>query len=118
MNDEPAFDPSALDKLETLGGPAFVIEMVDLFLQYAPTRLAAANEALASGDLGGVADAVHPLKTSSGHVGARRTHELAKQTERFARDQQRELLSPLVGQLQAAYLEAKPLLEAARAARA
>lgn len=118
MSAEACLDPLALDKLDKLGGAVFVLEMIDLFFDYAPTRLAAAEEALQAGNLAGVEHAVHPLKTSSGHIGACRVHRLAMQIEELTRARQGETIPALLAELEAAYLEAKPLLQAARAARA
>ena len=78
---EQAIDPAAIERLRKLGGPAFVAEMIDLFGQYVPGRLAAARDALKSGDLPALAKAVHPLKSSAGNVGARRMLDLARQIE-------------------------------------
>ena len=118
MSAEAGFDPAALARLDKLGGGAFVVEMIDIFFGYVPTRLAAAQAALAAGDVAGIEQAVHPLKASSGHVGAIRVHELAKQIEHLAQERHGESLPTALQQLEAAYLEVKPFLEAARAARA
>jgi HPt (histidine-containing phosphotransfer) domain-containing protein len=73
-----------LARLDEIGGPEFVGEMIDLFLDLGPQRLNAARTGLAAGDLGEVAKAVHPLKSSAGNLGADRVHDLAERTEQLA----------------------------------
>ena len=82
--DEQAVDPAAFARLREFGGDPFVIEMIDRFTQYAPGRTAAARDALRSGDATALAAAVHPLKSSAGHVGAKGMSELARQIEGMA----------------------------------
>ena len=110
MHLPPSFDDQALAKLVKLGGPKFAVNMVDLFLSYAPTKLAEALAAEVQGDYLGVADAVHPLKTSASHVGAQAVRILAVEIEGLARADERARIPELLSALEHAMSEAKPWL--------
>lgn len=97
----PSFDDAALAKLLKLGGPKFACNMVDLFLSYAPTKLAEGLAANAKGDCVGVHDAMHPLKTSASHVGALAVRALAVELEELARAGAKERLPELLSKLEA-----------------
>lgn len=111
MSDLPVVDESALDQLKELGGESFVSDMVKMFFDYSDEKLAAAREALAANDFDRVEKAIHPLKTSAGHVGAEQMKEIAQEIERLAREDDCETVPDLLGQLEKAYSVAKPLLE-------
>jgi len=111
MPDSPTFSAEALDQLKALGGDRFVHEMVGMFYGYAEEKLAAARAALESGDLDGVEKAIHPLKTSAGHVGATAMKQISQQIEQFARDGDSTPIPGLLNALEQAYTEVKPALE-------
>ena len=114
MSESPHLDPVALQRLQKLGGDAFAVKMIDLFVEYAGGKVAAARQAQMAGDMTALHDAVHPIKSSAGNIGARRVQELAVRIEQLARQAQREQLPGLVGELEAAYAGAKIALEEAR----
>lgn len=111
MPDLPVIDESALDRLKELGGEKFVGDMIKMFFDYSDEKLAAAREALAGEDFDKVEKAIHPLKTSAGHVGAVRMEEIAQEIERLARGAECDSIPDLLARLESAYAEAKPLLE-------
>lgn len=117
MHPQPCLDEAALAKLLKLGGPKFAGNMVDLFLGYAPTKLAEALAAEAKGDCAGVHDAMHPLKTSAGHVGALAVRALAMEIEQLARAGERGRLPGLLTGLEAAMGEVTPRLREWRAGK-
>jgi HPt (histidine-containing phosphotransfer) domain-containing protein len=114
MSDESDFDETALTRLHTLGGDAFVLRMIDLFFDYAPKRLAAARVGQQAGDLSAIENAVHPLKSSAGQIGARRVQDLSAQIEKLALDKQAGAIPPLLDQLEKAITQVKPHLESRR----
>ncbi len=114
MHPPPSFDEQALAKLLKIGGPKFAGNMVDLFLDYAPTKLAEALAAEAKGDYPSVEDAVHPLKISASHVGAQAVRALAVEIEQLARAEERARLPERLVALELAMSEVKPLLLAKR----
>ena len=114
MNEPAEFNPEAIVRLRRLGGAAFAREMIDLFGQLADEKIANAQRALTAGDLPALADAVHPLKSSSGGIGALLMFELATRIELLSLHGEREPLAQLVAELEAAHARIKPSLAAAR----
>jgi HPt (histidine-containing phosphotransfer) domain-containing protein len=92
-----------LTHLEELGGPSFVREMIELFLETTPPRLQAASDGLVAGDLGAVELAAHSTKSAAANLGADELQELAARIEQLAAARQAAALSPLVGQLPGAF---------------
>lgn len=115
MNPDESLDPAALTRLHRLGGGAFVREMIDLYLDYAPGRIAAAQAALAVGDLTALGQAVHPLRSGSGNLGAMGMVALAQRIEQAAFNREPIPLEPLVAELAAAFTVVRAGLVAARA---
>lgn len=111
MNEISHLDPAAIDRLQRLGGRAFVVKMIDLFSSYGGEKLAAANSARQAGNLMGIADAVHPIKSSAGNIGAKRVQALAQQIEQLARQSQGDALPQLLDELEAAFVAARIELE-------
>ena len=114
MNDSAHLDPAVFPRLHRLGGAAFVCKMIDLFLDYAGKKIVEARAAQLANNLTGVENAVHPLKSSAGNVGAQRVQQLATQIEGLARQGQSEPLSALLTDLEAAFAAVKPELEEKR----
>ena len=114
MGDDSSLDTAAIARLRKLGGDKFVGAMIDLFFQYAPQRLAAARASAQAGDLQAVEEAVHPLKSSAGQIGAQRVQDLAAQIEKLAMDKQADAIPPLLPQLEEAIIQVQPLLQRER----
>jgi HPt (histidine-containing phosphotransfer) domain-containing protein len=74
-------DPAAIARLKRIGGDGLVREMLTLFLQHAPGRVATAEEAVAAGTLRAAEHAAHSLKSSAGNVGATRLQAAAAAVE-------------------------------------
>jgi HPt (histidine-containing phosphotransfer) domain-containing protein len=104
-------DPAALERLQRLGGDGFVVKMIELFLEFAGGKVVAARRAQSAGDLAGVANAVHPIKSSAGNVGACRMQILARKIEELARQGQAGPLDDLVAEMEQAFVAAKAELE-------
>jgi HPt (histidine-containing phosphotransfer) domain-containing protein len=109
MSDESGLDTAAIAKLRQLGGEKFVGDMIGLFFQYAPQRLAAARAGAQAGDLEAIEKAAHALKSSAGQIGARRVQDLATQIEKLAVDKQPDAIRLLLPQLEEAIIQVKPL---------
>jgi HPt (histidine-containing phosphotransfer) domain-containing protein len=112
MHEESDLDRNALARLKRLGGDGFLREMIHLFLQQATTTVAAALAAHDRADLRGVEQAVHSLKSSAGHIGARVIHKLAEMIEQLAEDpgERAGEIGPLLRDLQAAFQRLEPHL--------
>ncbi len=107
-------DSAALQRLQRLGGDAFVCRMIDLFLDYAVKRIAEARAAHDAGNFTVLEKAVHPLKSSAGNVGAGRVQALAARIEALAEQGPTAALSGALGELEQAFAVVKPELEAKR----
>ena len=116
MSEPVHLDPTGLQRLQRLGGDAFVVKMIDLFFSYGAEKVAEAQRALAAGDLPALAKAVHPLKSSAGNVGATRMQELALLIEGLAKQGDAEAVRGLVPELEASFTAVKAELEPRRAA--
>lgn len=77
-------DRAAATRLHRIGGTRLLQGMIELFLEHAPARLAAADAALAAGTLGEAERAWHSLKSSAGNLGAVRLQAAAGQAEAAA----------------------------------
>lgn len=112
MNGKDELDSQALERLRVMGkGVKFVRDMIDLFLSYAPAKLADAHAGLKSGDLRAVAAAVHPLKSGAGNIGARAVQDLAGQIEELATEGKADTLPALLQELDLALARARIRLE-------
>ena len=116
MSADPCLDVATIERLVQMGGKGFATEMIDLFLSYVPQKLAEARAAEQAGDLPGVSKAVHPIKSSAGHIGARPLWDLAARMEQLASDQHGESIGAMLAELEAAYEQVKAPLQARRKA--
>ena len=69
----PAVDPEAIEQLRFLEDedqPNVVAELVLLFVEHTPPKIAAIRDGIAQGDAGAVKRAAHSVKGSSANVGA------------------------------------------------
>jgi HPt (histidine-containing phosphotransfer) domain-containing protein len=91
-------DPTMLDSFRSLrvpGQPDPVAELVDLFLEDLPNRLAALRSAVTEGNLPAVKSASHTLKGSASNVGGRRLAALCADLEVLAGSGTTDLSQPL-----------------------
>ncbi len=100
---ELEFDPSAIERLQVLGGERLVSRMVALFVQNTPDRIAAAQAAHRLEDWSAVERAAHSMKSSAAHLGFRKMHRLAEQIETLAEQGRGPTLAPLLAELSEAY---------------
>jgi two-component system, sensor histidine kinase and response regulator len=110
-------DEDALDRLMRIGGQDFVIEMIALFLDNAPRRVAAARAALDAGDFQALYRAAHSLKSTSANLGAQRLRLVAERVEAMAAAGGADGVGPLVEELGACYDQVQEKLDAERKRR-
>jgi CheY-like chemotaxis protein len=99
---EPALDATVLAQLadeERGGDPAFVVEVIDLFLEQVAPMPDELRAAVAAGDLPTAARIVHTLQSSSGNIGAVRLQRLCKDAERLARTDRGDGLAEMADQV-------------------
>lgn len=83
----PAIDPEAIEQLRFLEDedqPNVVAELVMLFVEHVPPKLAAIKDGIARGDADAVKKAAHSLKGSSANVGAMGMQQVCEKIEHAA----------------------------------
>jgi len=95
--------------LRRVGGDKLIRELIDLVLENAPKRLAAARSALACGDAEGVGRAAHVLSSIAGNVGAAAMEEAALNLEVACVEPDSDL-TVLLGRLEARWENARERL--------
>lgn len=115
MSESSPLHPNAIERLCKLGGPAFAGKMIDLFISYCGEKVAAARRAQVAGHWPGVAEAVHPIKSSAGNVGATRVQDLATRLEQSAKQANASQAVAELAELEQAFGEAKTALETQKA---
>jgi HPt (histidine-containing phosphotransfer) domain-containing protein len=103
MTDLPVLDRATLDRLRRLGGDALARQMVALFREAAPQRVAAARAALVAGDLAAVARAAHAMVSNAGNVGGMEVVACARALDEAGSAGRSAEVAELVARLDAAY---------------
>ena len=103
---------AALERLTRIGGQEFLLEMIELFLEHAPERLAAARAAFEAGDFPSVYRAAHSLKSTAGNLGARGLQGAAERAEARASAEDGPAVAPLLDEMERRYEEIRVELEA------
>jgi HPt (histidine-containing phosphotransfer) domain-containing protein len=107
-------DMRVIQDLRDLGGeddPGLLLELIDMFLADAPTRMAEIDASLKNGDVKTLERAAHTLKSSCANIGAMGLSALCKQMEEHAR---KKAFEPIPSLLSAS---TKSLAEVAAALR-
>lgn len=110
----PTTDPSALDRLKRFGGGKLLGEMIALFLETAPERIAAARAGVDAADAEAVEMALHSLKSSSAQLGAMRMQRLSEQGEQLARARTLDIVSFIVQDIEEEFPRIQSWLDCAR----
>jgi HPt (histidine-containing phosphotransfer) domain-containing protein len=93
-------------------GEDFLVELVDVYLEDTPNRVAQLREAFSAGDTATLVREAHTLKSSSANVGALRLSALAKQMELAGRSGNFAGMDDNVRQFEGEFLQVKTALEA------
>ena len=112
---ELVLDHAALDQIRELadgGTPDIFTDIVRIYLEDAPKRVTAVEQAWTRRDSKGLAASAHTLKSASAHVGAMRLAGLCKTLESDARANDLSRAAALVASLGGEWSEAKRELEA------
>lgn len=114
MTSDARFDESTLPRLKTVIGPAALGEVLDLYMENSPKRIATVRDGLKTGDLAAAARALHDIKSSAGMIGAAGLQRLALEMEQLARDADANGLQERFARLEAASKQAEDWLAALR----
>ena len=99
----PALDPRTLDALRRLtppGEPDVLAQVLQLFLDQAPLRLARLRSALAEGNVVEFQRAAHSLKGATGNIGARALHDAARRADESGKTGRLDSAAPLVAEIE------------------
>jgi HPt (histidine-containing phosphotransfer) domain-containing protein len=95
-------------------GEDFLVELIDVYLDDTPVRLAQLRQALDGGDAETMTREAHTVKSSSANVGAMTLSALAQQVEFASRNGRTDSLAAEVGRMAAIFARVKATLEALR----
>jgi len=112
--DFPETDPEALERLRRFGGDKLLGDMILLFLEAVPQRLASARAGLTRGDLHVAEHELHAIKSSAAQLGALRMHRLSQEGEFLAKAGTLDGLAGILAELDAEEPRVRKWLTAAR----
>jgi HPt (histidine-containing phosphotransfer) domain-containing protein len=109
-DEDPPIVRATFEELQATAGADFVAELVDTFLEEAPTMLAQMHAALAAGDAEAFRRAAHSLKSNSNTFGAHRLGLMAREFELGGLERARAAALPPLTALEAEYARAAQAL--------
>ena len=111
----PILDQEAIDNLRMLdpdGGDTFLREIIGIFIEDTPLRIAEIDKSLAAGDAPTFIRAAHTIKGASANVGASALRAVAEQLESRAKKDGLVDVTALVTELKTAFASAQVALQA------
>jgi HPt (histidine-containing phosphotransfer) domain-containing protein len=102
MDDGSLLDAAVLAGLRQLtppGEPDVLLEVLKLFLEEVPARIARLRNAWTAGNIQEVHRAAHSLKGSAGNIGARRLYDVCRQLDERGKAGDLAGVAPLVDAL-------------------
>jgi HPt (histidine-containing phosphotransfer) domain-containing protein len=90
---------AGLRKLTPPGEPDVLVEVLKLFLEEVPPRIARLRNAWAAGNIQEVHRTAHSLKGSAGNIGARRLYDVCSQLDQRGKAGDLAAVPPLVDAL-------------------
>jgi HPt (histidine-containing phosphotransfer) domain-containing protein len=111
MSDTDILDQSALDRLQEWGGDKLLGQMIRLFLENAPARMAQIRSGVEGAGVAEAEKGAHSLKSSAANVGATSVRTLAADLERAASGGDAHSVEQLLPPLEAAFAEAISALQ-------
>jgi signal transduction histidine kinase/DNA-binding response OmpR family regulator/HPt (histidine-containing phosphotransfer) domain-containing protein len=82
----PLIDAGVLRNIAALARPALLNSMIELYLQHSPPLVTAIEQAVASGQVEALQEALHTFKSSTANLGGLRLATLTKECEVLARE--------------------------------
>lgn len=113
MSDFSVIDPEAINNLRELssGDDEFLVEIIDIFLDDTPKRIAELGSCLAAGDLETFSRAAHSIKGSAANLGALSLRAAAEKLEHHAREQGLNDTQGMIDEIKNAFAQAKTELD-------
>ncbi len=113
QSDEPIIDAEAIENLRAINpdDDSFLKEIIGIFIEDTPARIAELRQARAAGDVTTFSRAAHSIKGSSSNLGAARLRTLAAHLEHESKSQPLAGLAEGIAELEAAFTSAKAALE-------
>lgn len=108
---ETLIDPEAWEMLKSMAEPAFLVELIDVFLNDSPALIEQMHKGLATGNIEFVRRAAHSLKSNSLSFGATRLSEASRELEMLAKGGTLDGAASKLAVVEAAYAELTPALE-------
>ena len=102
---------SIVEALRSFGDAAVVVELIDLFLQDAPARLAQAGAALGANKAAEAGEAAHSLKGSARNLRAGQLAKACEALEKMGKTGSLDDAATLLGQVEAELQKVTTLLE-------
>jgi HPt (histidine-containing phosphotransfer) domain-containing protein len=119
MSDLPVIDSESIENLRSLNpgdGDEFLREIIAIYLEDTPQRIAEMEQSLAGGDTGRFTRAAHSVKGSSANLGAMTVRKVAEQLEQQSNQHGlvgvAELVDALKVQFEIAQTEFSKLIQA------
>jgi HPt (histidine-containing phosphotransfer) domain-containing protein len=106
MPELPLIDPEAIENLRALNpgdNDEFLREIITIFLEDTPQRIAELDQSLATGDVPTFTRAAHSIKGSSSNLGTLRLREQAEKLEHGSRKEGLGAVGPDVATLKAEF---------------
>jgi HPt (histidine-containing phosphotransfer) domain-containing protein len=111
MSEPDILELSALDRLKEWGGDKLLGQMIRLFLENAPNRMAQIRAGADGGDIKESEKGAHSLKSSAANVGAHLLRNIAADMERVAASGDSPAVVALLPDLERAFSQAIAALE-------
>ena len=108
---EPLIDKEAWERMKSMTGPAFLGELIDVFLKDSPELIKQMRAGLLAGDVESVRRAAHSLKSNSASFGADRLAGVARELEMTAKSGTLDGAESKLSAVEAEYAQLLPLLE-------
>lgn len=113
MSSSSIIDPEAIENLRALdseGADGFLREIIGIYLEDVPQRLAEIRSALAGADRALLTRSAHTVKGSSANVGAIEVRAIAERLEHRSKSEELPPLAAVADELDAAFARAKAAL--------
>ncbi len=110
MADLPVIDSQAIENLRALNpddGDEFLREIIAIYLEDTPQRIAELDQSLAAGDVPKFTRAAHSIKGSSANVGAMTVRAVAEQLEHQSAKQGLDAVTSLIASVKAEFARAQ-----------